>query len=197
MPEQISAETRQRILDAAIASLEEDPMVALRLRDVAARAGVSTSAIYKAFANKYELFAFAARAIHVEQVMAVAASVDEAAAPIDIVEFILRDICELMMRHPFAASYVFVVVPVVHSDEMGDEAFEITEEVRAMARDKLRDRLAAAVASGDIHGDPAELVEFCMMALYGYVGMVIIGGTEVSPEQFARRTVAWLQVLEP
>ena len=114
MPERVSEQTKQRILDAAALRLMDEPVRSLQTRDIAADAGVSTSALYKAYTNKYELFLFAAESVLTEQIAAVIERIDESASPIEIVESFTVDICDVVTKHPYAIGYAFIGLPFLH-----------------------------------------------------------------------------------
>ena len=170
-------------------------MRTVQLRDVADHAGVATSAIYKAYANKYELFAYAAELVLAEQMESVIDRVDATAAPIDILETLLVDICDVVSTHPYAAGYAFIGLPFLHRDEVGDEAYESLVALRHDVRARLERRIGDAVATGEIAADPAVAVDFVLSALFGHLGMTLNELTGVTPEEFGRRTIACLAVL--
>lgn len=197
MAETVSAETSRRILDAAALLLGERPMRSLQVQEIAVQAGVSTSAIYKAYANKYELFAYAAESVLADQVHRVAEAVDETAPPLDILRGVLADFCELARGHPYAASYVFAAIPLVHHDDIpDDDVLRRTTALGRRARERLGGRIIAAVDRGELTGDPDRLTDYAMIATFGYVGLVSAGAIDLEPATFAAMTVTALQALD-
>ena len=157
---------------------------------------MAPSSIYKAYTNKYELFAYAAEVVLAEQVYAVAERVDETDAPIDILTGILVDFYTLGRAHPHAAFYIFAAVPLAHHEDIPDASLlETIASMGQVVRAKLESRVVAAIEAGELRGDADTLTEHLLIASFGYIGIVQTGATTIGPADFAEMTVASLQAI--
>ncbi|MEZ5145343.1 MAG: TetR/AcrR family transcriptional regulator [Acidimicrobiales bacterium] len=111
MAESVSDETRERITAEAARAVRAAPVSALSVQQVARAAGVTSSSIYKAYSSKYELFAEASRRVLVEQVVAIAEGVDEAAPPLERLRQVLTGLFHVGRDEPFPAAYLYGMFP--------------------------------------------------------------------------------------
>ncbi|MEO1058153.1 MAG: TetR/AcrR family transcriptional regulator [Actinomycetota bacterium] len=195
VPETISDATRERITRAAMDAIRDRPPVAINAQDVAAAADVSPSAIYKAFGNKYELFAAASREILLEQAQLIRDRVDDDASPLERLRQTLEGVFYIGRDEPFAAAYVFCAFPMVYHGDAGPDVVEHARDVRAFLIEGLQIHVAAAIDAGELNGDAAMLAELCAIDTFGYVGRSITTPENVSPEQYAAFMVAGLKNL--
>lgn len=192
MAESVSDETRERITVEAARAVRAAPVSALSVQQVAEAAGVTSSSIYKAYSSKYELFAEASRRVLVEQVVAIAEGVDEAAPPLERLRQVLTGLFHVGRDEPFPAAYLYGMFPLLHHKEVDDAVQEKIDHVDAEVRRRLRHRIVDALDAGALAGDPDELVELCAVATFGYLGMAVNHDEPVAPETFADFVLAGL-----
>ena len=195
MPEQVSEETKGRVVREAADAVETTPVRALSMQDIAERAGVSKSAIYKAYGSKHELFADACAVVLAEQIHDIASDVDESSPPLEIIRTVLAGMFAIGREYPYAAGYLTGMLPLVQHAGVDEIVLERTEAVQQDARHRLRHRLAAAVDSGDLAGDLDKMTEFCVITMFGYVGESMADREMIDPDEFADMVIASLQSL--
>ncbi|MEM9515593.1 MAG: TetR/AcrR family transcriptional regulator [Actinomycetota bacterium] len=196
MPETITEETKQRILDTAAALLNESPVRTLRIQEIAMRADVAPSTIYKAYNNKYELFVYAAESLFTNQIERIRESIDESKSPIEILRHSLTEFFTLARDYPHAASYLFAAVPFAYSEEIASEqAIESIAALGSDVRQRLLRRITDAVDAGQLGGDPEALTDHCVISAFGYVGIAATGRLTIEPAKSADTTLACLAVI--
>ncbi|MEM9513942.1 MAG: TetR/AcrR family transcriptional regulator [Actinomycetota bacterium] len=185
MAETVSEATHQRITAAAVDAIRGNPVLTLNVQDIAETADVSTSAIYKAYGNKYELFAEASRVILMEQAEAILAHVDADAEPIDRLHQLLAGIFHIGREEPFAAAYVFCTFPMVYHGDVDQSVGDRARDLRRYLVDGLRNHIGDAIEAGELEGDADTLAELVAIDTFGYVGRSITVSERVGPDAFA------------
>jgi AcrR family transcriptional regulator len=157
--------TRDALVDAATALLEEGGVAAVTLREVGRRAGVSHNAPYKHFADKEDLLA-AVAARHLRQARA------PRATGIEAVNAILRGFVRHSLAHPqlFKLTY----------GPWQTGSPELVAAVEA-ARSSFLAAVEAAQADGDLPpGDPERVGGLLLALARGAVDMALDG--HLSPD---------------
>ncbi len=193
MAETVSAATHERITAAAVDAIRGSPVLALNVQDIAEAADVSTSAIYKAYGNKYELFAEASRVILMEQAEAILSHVDDDAEPIERLHQLLAGVFKIGRDQPFAAAYVFCTFPIVFHGDVDEAVGHRARDLRLYLVDGLRNHIGDAIEAGDLDGDADTMAELVAIDTFGYVGRSITVTERVSPDEFARFMIAGLR----
>lgn len=176
--------TRERITDVAAAAIREAPVSALTVADVATAAGVTNSAIYKAYANKYELFAEASRRVMVTQLTEVAESVDESTQPIDRLRHVLTEILRTVAAEPFAVAYLYGMFPLLHHGDVDTSVRDQIADVEEHIRSRLAHRVDDAITAGDLTGDRDVVVDLCRVAIFGYIGIAVHQAPTIAPDVY-------------
>lgn len=175
-----AADTRERIVRAALEQLAEGGYASAPVQAVASRAGVATGSVYRHFPSKAELFAEVFRRASQREVDAVAAASGETAA-----ERIAHGV-EVFVRRAFAApkrAYALLAEPV-------DPAIEAE---RLIFRRAYADVFAAALRHGVESGElDAMDVDLVAAALVGALGEALVGPL-ASPDRGEDALVAGLQ----
>ena len=159
-------ETRQRILDSALAQLAAGGYTSASMAAVARRARLSTGALYRYFPSKAELFAEVFRQGSQRELRHVDEAIRADGRP--AAERVGAGV-EVFARRALAAltrAYAFVAEPV-------DPAVEATRLVfRRDYRDRLAGVLAEGVASGELRPHDTETVA---AAIVGALGESLVG----------------------
>lgn len=170
------AAARQRIVDAAVAQLDEGGYASATVQAVARRAGVATGSVYRHFPSKSVLFAevFRAAAQREIEVLAHLAAPDGRGVAERVAACV-----EAFARRALAAprrAYALLAEPVDASVDAERLAH------RRAYRDVFRALLDEGVASGELAAHDTELAA---AALVGAIGEVLVG--PLSPSQGGRR----------
>ncbi len=164
----VETPTRERLLDAAQALIEEGGYGAASVAAIADRTGLAPSTLYRHFASKEELFVELFRAVCDREVRAMAAAAD--AMPVDSrcvdrLETVLGTFADRALRRPRLA-WALIAEPV---DPLVDaERLAYRERYSALCAATLRD----AIAAGELPDQNAELVA---AALVGGCGEALVG----------------------
>lgn len=192
MAETVSEATRERITQAAVRAVRGSPVASATVAEVAEAAGVSPSSIYKAYGNKYELFAEASRRVLVAQMSEVAASVDETAPPRERLRHTLVELFRICSEEPFAIAYLYGLFPLLHHGDVDPALRDAVRHVDGEARVRIRRRIVDVVEAGDLAGDPDALTELCRLSAFGYLGDAVHGELLLGPETFGDFVLAGL-----
>jgi len=178
-----AADTRERIVRAALDQLAEGGYASAPVQVVARRAGVATGSVYRHFPSKAELFAEVFRRAAQREVDARAAAADDHEAP--AAERIAAAV-ELFVRRALARprrAYALLAEPV-------DPAIEAE---RLTFRHAYAEVLATALRDGVAAGELAPMdVDLVAAALVGALGEALVGPL-ARPAQPADALVASLQ----
>jgi AcrR family transcriptional regulator len=163
----VTSGTRQRLLDAAVALIEEGGYGAASVIAIVERAGVAAGTLYRHFASKEELFVEVFRAVcdRELQAMQAAESMASSASEVDRLETVLAIFAQRALRRPRLA-WALIAEPV---DSLVDAE-----------RIAYRARYAALIAEGlrrAIEGRelPAQNVQLTAAALVGGCGEALVG----------------------
>ena len=180
--------TRQRLIEAAAALVDEGGPAAVTLREVGARAGVSHNTPYRHFADKRDLLAVVA-----------AGSLRDLAARFraaggDGAERVLRaalSYLEWAAEHPARFKLVFGAWGPEPHDELGAAAGAATEAMHAC--------VAAAVEDGSLAGDPERVAAMVWALGHGSVDLALSGHlakrpTSPTAEELVRELIGRLSV---
>lgn len=192
MAETVSEATRERITEAAAQAVRHAPVASLTVADVAEAAGVTSSSIYKAYSNKYELFAEASRRVLVAQIGEVAGTVDESVRPLDRLRHVLVELLRVCSEQPFALAYLYGLFPLVHHGDVAPEMQARVDHVDDEVRARIRHRIVDALEASDLRGDPDVLTELCRVSVFGYLGDAVHGDLPIPPDVFADFVLAGL-----
>jgi AcrR family transcriptional regulator len=158
--------TRERLLDAARAAIEDGGYGAASVAAIAERAGVAAGTLYRHFASKEELFVEVFRSVCTgeERAMREAAR-DVKAGAIERLEAVLVTFAQRALRNRRLA-WALIAEPV---DPLVDaERLAYRERYAAIVAETLR----AAIVAQEI---PAQDVEFTAAALVGGCGEALAG----------------------
>ncbi|MGI5146311.1 TetR/AcrR family transcriptional regulator [Plantactinospora sp. CA-294935] len=179
----MAGSTRDAIVDAATALLDEGGPAAVTLREVGRRAGVSHNAPYKHFADKETLLAaVAARELHAYAALLTTDSEGGIAAA-------LTAYLNRALRHP--ARFRLVFGPWTSDDaQLGDAA--------DTAHDALLGAVTASQRTGELPaGDPIALAELLRATSHGAIELALGGhlaknGSTTTPADLVSRLLALL-----
>ncbi|MEX2194996.1 MAG: TetR/AcrR family transcriptional regulator [Thermoleophilaceae bacterium] len=175
MTEARKAAARERILDAAIAQLEEGGYASATVQAVAGRAGVATGSVYRHFPSKSELFAEVFRRATQREIDVLAELARHDQRP--VVERVAAGV-ETFARRALAAptrAYALIAEPV-------DPAVDAERLVyRRGYLDVFKGLLDEGVRSGELAPHDTELAA---AALVGAIAEVLVG--PLSPSQNGR-----------
>jgi AcrR family transcriptional regulator len=139
--------TRTRILDAAQGSFDHGPLAAVRIEDVAKRAGVSRSTVYQLFDSRTGVLEALAERLRVEggfDRLVEAASLPDAR---EAFRRALREQCRMFAQFPDLARALFTLAAI---DADGAAAVAALERGR---RPGMRDLAARLAAQGQLRDD--------------------------------------------
>jgi AcrR family transcriptional regulator len=165
------APTRERLLAAAQALIEEGGYCAASVVAVAERAGVAAGTLYRHFDSKEELFVEVFRSVCDREVRAMrAAAADVESSHVDRLETVLATFAERALRRPRLA-WALLAEPV---DPLVDaERLAYRERYAGMTAEALR----AGIAAGEL---PEQNVELTAAALVGGCGEALVGPLSAS-----------------
>ena len=160
--------TRERLLDAARALIEEGGYAAASVLAVAERAGVASGTLYRHFASKEELFVEVFRSVGAREERAMRAADDAmepGAAPVDRLETVLATFARRALRNPRLA-WALIAEPV---DPRVDAE-------RLAYRERYAELIAVGLAGGIAAGQlPEQNVRLTAAALVGGCGEALVG----------------------
>src|SRR5947209_15516049 len=160
--------TRQRLLSAAQALIEEGGYGAASVAAIAERAGVAAGTLYRHFESKEELFVEVFRAVCDRELRAMHAAADEmpeGRAHVEVLVTVLATFARRALRRPRLA-WALIAEPV---DPLVDaERLAYRARYRALAAQTLR----AGIAGGEL---PEQDVNFTAAALVGGCGEALVG----------------------
>ena len=168
MADVLAIGTRQRLLDAAMALIEEGGYGAASVIAIVERAGVAAGTLYRHFASKEELFVEVFRAVCDRELQAMrmaAQSMAPSASEVDRLETVLAIFAQRALRRPQLA-WALIAEPV---DSLVDAE-----------RIAYRARYAELIAEGLRRGIearqlPAQDVQLTAAALVGGCGEALVG----------------------
>jgi AcrR family transcriptional regulator len=181
MTDQLLASTRQRLLVAAQALIEEGGYGAASVVAIADRAGVAAGTLYRHFSSKEELFVEVFRSVcdrEVNAMQAAAAEMPADTAHVDRLVRVLLTFAQRALRRPRLA-WALIAEPV---DPLVDaERLSYRERYSALTADALR----AGIAAGEL---PEQNVALTAAALVGGCGEALVG--PLSPVAAAKPRVS-------
>jgi AcrR family transcriptional regulator len=178
MSSSVQAPTRERLLRAARAVIEEGGYSAATVAAIADRAGVAAGTLYRHFSSKEELFVELFRAVcdrEVEAMRAAAAAMPGGSTHVDRLETVLATFAARALRRPRLA-WALIAEPV---DPLVDaERLAYRARYSALTAEALR----AGIEAGEL---PSQDVELTAAALVGGCGEALVG--PLSPLADARK----------
>lgn len=195
MAESVSPTTRDRILAVAVEAVQRSPVSTVSMKQIADHVGIATPSIYKAYANRYELFADACRLVFENQLAEIAHDASAHDDPLDALEEVLTSLFEVGRAEPYASSYLYGVFPLQYHGQVGDAVMTRVQHVTTEAVNRLRTRIDAAVAAGQLHGQPDKLTELCAIISFGFIGGSVHHDRLITPAELASYTIAALQAV--
>jgi AcrR family transcriptional regulator len=160
------AETRERIVRAAIDQLAEGGYASASVQAVAARAGVATGSVYRHFPSKSKLFAEVFRRASARELEVVAdTAADDGRPARERIAAAAEAFARRALASP-ARAYALLAEPVDPSVEAERLAF------RRGYRDVFAKTIEAGVASGELPPQDAQTVA---AALVGALGEALVG----------------------
>jgi AcrR family transcriptional regulator len=168
MSSSVQAPTRERLLRAARAVIEEGGYGAATVAAIAERAGVASGTLYRHFSSKEELFVELFRAVcdrEVEAMRESAEATPAASTHVDRLETVLATFAARALRRPRLA-WALIAEPV---DPLVDaERLAYRARYSALTADALR----AGIEAGEL---PSQDVELTAAALVGGCGEALVG----------------------
>jgi AcrR family transcriptional regulator len=168
MTEELLAPTRQRLLRAAQALIEDGGYSVASVAAIAERAGVAAGTLYRHFASKEELFVQVFRSVCDREVQAMretAAGMPAQATHVDRLEEVLATFAQRALRRPRLA-WALIAEPV---DPLVDAE-------RLAYRARYSELTARALQAGiDAAELPDQNVELTAAALVGGCGEALVG----------------------
>ena len=178
MSSSVQAPTRERLLRAARAVIEEGGYSAATVAAIADRAGVASGTLYRHFSSKEELFVELFRAVCDREVQAMreaAEAMPGGSTHVDRLETVLATFAARALRRPRLA-WALIAEPV---DPLVDaERLAYRARYSALTADALR----AGIEAGEL---PSQNVELTAAALVGGCGEALVG--PLSPLADARK----------
>ncbi len=178
MSSSVQAPTRERLLRAARAVIEEGGYTAATVAAIADRAGVASGTLYRHFSSKEELFVELFRAVCDREVQAMreaAEAMPGGSTHVDRLETVLATFAARALRRPRLA-WALIAEPV---DPLVDaERLAYRARYSALTADALR----AGIEAGEL---PSQDVELTAAALVGGCGEALVG--PLSPLADARK----------
>jgi AcrR family transcriptional regulator len=158
--------TRERLLDAARAVIEDGGYAAASVAAIAERAGVAAGTLYRHFASKEELFVEVFRSVCSGEERAMrAAAAEENAGAIERLEAVLVTFAQRALRNRRLA-WALIAEPV--DPGVDAERLAYRERYAAIVAEALR----AAIVADEI---PVQDVEFTAAALVGGCSEALAG----------------------
>lgn len=167
---------RQEILTAAKQVFLAEGYDRASMRKIAARVGVSPTALYLYFRDKDELLTTIGEATFAELTTAFAGILETAADPLDRLRHIMRAYIQFGLEHPDEYRLIFMTpVGLRHGHHRADLALpEATGGRGATAFAFLQQQVGGLMAAGlCAPGDPAALAEVIWAAGHGLVALLI------------------------
>jgi AcrR family transcriptional regulator len=166
--EVLATHTRQRLLDAAVALIEEGGYGAASVIAIVERAGVAAGTLYRHFASKEELFVEVFRAACDRELQAMrgaSESMAPTASEIDRLQIVLGIFAQRALRRPRLAWALIAepVDPLVDAERIA---------YRARYAKLIAEGLRRAIEDGEL---PAQDVELTAAALVGGCGEALVG----------------------
>jgi AcrR family transcriptional regulator len=178
MSSSVQAPTRERLLRAARAVIEEGGYSAATVAAIADRAGVAAGTLYRHFSSKEELFVEQFRVVcdrEVEAMREAAEAMPGGSTHVDRLETVLATFAARALRRPRLA-WALIAEPV---DPLVDAArLAYRARYSALTADALR----AGIEAGEL---PSQDVELTAAALVGGCGEALVG--PLSPLADARK----------
>ena len=168
MADVLAVGTRQRLLDAAVALIEEGGYGAASVIAIVERAGVAAGTLYRHFASKEELFVEVFRAVcdrELQAMRAAADSVASCASEVDRLETVLAIFAQRALRRPRLAWALIAepVDPLVDAERIA---------YRARYAELIAEGLRRAIEAREL---PAQNVQLTAAALVGGCGEALVG----------------------
>jgi AcrR family transcriptional regulator len=168
MSEVLATGTRRRLLDAAVALIEEGGYGAASVIAIVERAGVAAGTLYRHFASKEELFVEVFRAIcdrELQAMRAAAESMASSASEVDRLETVLAIFAHRALRRPRLAWALIAepVDPLVDAERLA---------YRARYAALIAEALRRAIEAGEL---PTQNVQLTAAALVGGCGEALVG----------------------
>ena len=160
--------TRERLLAAARALIEEGGYGAVSVVAIAERAGVAAGTLYRHFASKEELFVEVFRTVcggEERAMRAAGEAMDPGAPAVDRLQTVLATFARRALRNPRLA-WALLAEPVDPRVDAERLAY------RARYTELVATQLRTAIAAGEI---PAQDVELTAAALVGGCGEALVG----------------------
>jgi AcrR family transcriptional regulator len=178
MSSSVQAPTRERLLHAARAVIEEGGYSAATVAAIAERAGVASGTLYRHFSSKEELFVELFRAVCDREVQAMREAADTmpgGSTHVDRLETVLATFAARALRRPRLAWALIAepVDPLVDAERLA---------YRARYSALTADALQAGIEAGEL---PDQNVELTAAALVGGCGEALVG--PLSPLADARK----------
>jgi AcrR family transcriptional regulator len=168
MSSSVQAPTRERLLRAARAVIEQGGYSAATVAAIADRAGVASGTLYRHFSSKEELFVELFRAVcdrEVEAMREAAETMPAGSTHVDRLETVLATFAARALRRPRLA-WALIAEPV---DPLVDaERLAYRARYSALTADALR----AGIEAGEL---PSQDVELTAAALVGGCGEALVG----------------------
>jgi AcrR family transcriptional regulator len=163
-----TAPTRERLLHAARALIEEGGYGAASVAAIAERAGVAAGTLYRHFASKEDLFVELFRAAcdrEVEAMREAAAAMPEGSAHVDVLVTVLATFAARALRRPRLAWALIAepVDPLVDAERIA---------YRARYSELTAQALRGGIEAGEL---PEQNVELTAAALVGGCGEALVG----------------------
>ncbi len=194
MTEELLTPTRERLLRAAQALIEEGGYGAAPVSAIAERAAVAAGTLYRHFDSKQELFVEVFRAVcaREERAMRAAARERESASAVERLEVVLSTFARRALRNPRLAWALLAepVDPLVDAERLA---------YRERSAEVVAETLRSAIDQGEV---PEQSVELTAAALVGGCGEALVGplsplaGSRPKPDEvidalrlFVRRAV--------
>jgi AcrR family transcriptional regulator len=178
MSSSVQAPTRERLLRAARAVIEQGGYSSATVAAIADRAGVASGTLYRHFSSKEELFVELFRAVcdrEVEAMREAAEAMPAGSTHVDRLETVLATFAARALRRPRLA-WALIAEPV---DPLVDaERLAYRARYSALTADALR----AGIEAGEL---PPQDVELTAAALVGGCGEALVG--PLSPLADARK----------
>jgi AcrR family transcriptional regulator len=168
MSSSVQAPTRERLLRAARAVIEEGGYSAATVAAIAERAGVASGTLYRHFSSKEELFVELFRAVcdrEVEAMREAADTMPGGSTHVDRLETVLATFAARALRRPRLAWALIAepVDPLVDAERLA---------YRARYSALTADALQAGIEAGEL---PDQNVELTAAALVGGCGEALVG----------------------
>jgi AcrR family transcriptional regulator len=167
MTDQLVVPTRERLLQAAQALIEQGGYGAASVAAIAERAGVASGTLYRHFASKQELFVEVFRSVCAREARAMRAAAAEvgSGSEVERLEQVLGTFAERALRNPRLAWALLAepVDPLVDAERLA---------YRQRYAELIAEGLRAGIRAGEL---PAQNAELTAAALVGGCGEALVG----------------------